>query len=67
MCETGPSRKARFRAALALAGISAASWAETAGITSAHLSLVLAGKRESRSLVQKIEAFTAKHLPNVAA
>lgn len=60
-------RKARFRAALALSEMTATEWAQFHGITQQHLSQVLDGKRESRSLVEKIEAFTEKKLATVAA
>jgi hypothetical protein len=60
-------RKSRFRAALALAGLTATEWAEANDVTQAHLSQVLDGKRESRSLMEKVEAFTEKHLSGVAA
>jgi hypothetical protein len=55
-------RKALFRAALALAGTTAERWAEGEGVTSGHLSHVLAGKRESATLTEKIDAFIAKHM-----
>lgn len=60
------SRKARFRAALALAGLTQESWAEREGVTPGHLSQVLAGKRESRTLMEKIEGFTRVHLRSAA-
>lgn len=59
---TNAMRKARFRAALALAGMTQESWADREGVTPAHLSYVLSGTRESRSLTEKIDAFTRKHL-----
>ena len=55
-------RKAReFRAALALAGISMTTWAGREGVTAAHVSMTLAGKRDSMTLWGKVEAFTRKH------
>jgi predicted transcriptional regulator len=54
-------RKA-FRAALALAGLTQTKWAELEGITQEHVSLVLSGKRDSARLIEKIDAFIAKHL-----
>ena len=55
-------RKAReFRAALALANRTMTAWAEGEGVTPAHVSMTLAGKRESMTLWSKIEAFTRKH------
>ena len=55
-------RKARFRAALALARLTAEQWARENDITPGHLSLVLSGDRPSLSLCEKIEEFTEKHL-----
>jgi len=60
-------RKARFRAALALAEMTAADWAQEQGVTKAHLSQVLDGKRESLRLMEKIEAFSESHLAGAAA
>lgn len=62
MARTNEARKARFRAALALSGKTAETWAEENGITPSHLSQVLSGKRESRTLMEKVEAFTRKHI-----
>lgn len=56
------ARKSRFRAALALAGLTAAAWAEQNGVTAGHLSQVLAGKHTSRALNEKIDAFTKKYM-----
>jgi hypothetical protein len=67
MPKTANNRKARFRAALALAGMTAEEWAEQQDVTPGHLSQVLAGKRESQTLIEKIEAFTKKHVAAVAA
>lgn len=63
----GMSRKARFRAALALARMTERSWADQEGITRQHLYLVLKGDRISETLTAKIEAFIAKYLGEVAA
>lgn len=60
-------RRKRFRAALALAGKDAQDFAEEADVTASHLSLVLHGKRESAILLQKVDAFIAKHLPEPAS
>jgi hypothetical protein len=61
------TRKARFQAALALAGMTAEQWAENEGVTGGHLSNVLNEKRESGSLTEKVDAFIAKHLPEMSA
>lgn len=63
----GMSRKARFRAALALARMTETSWADANDISRQHLYLVLKGERPSVKLVEKIEAFIAKYLPSEAA
>lgn len=57
-----PSRKQLFRAALALAGIDAEQFAAQAGVTGGHVSQVLDGKRESKTLTDKVDAFVEKHL-----
>lgn len=56
------SRKARWRAAVALAGITAKDWCAGQNISEAHFYLVLRGKRESPPLLAKIDAFIAKQL-----
>jgi len=66
MPKTDNPRKARFRAALALAGLTAKQWAEQQDITPSHLSQVLSGKHESRTLIEKVDAFTKKHVRQVA-
>jgi transcriptional regulator with XRE-family HTH domain len=55
-------RKDRFRAALLLAGITGEEFAARHGITLGHLSHVLSGKRDSRSLIEKVEAFTKEQI-----
>lgn len=66
MAKMAASRKKRFRAALALAGTTAEAWAIENGVTAGHLSQVLSGKRDSRSLLEKVDAFTRKHVRSVA-
>jgi hypothetical protein len=67
MPKTDLARKARlFRAALAIAETTAEAWALEQGVTPGHLSQVLSGKRESRILVEKIEAFAKRHVRAVA-
>lgn len=56
------SRKQLFRAALAIAGLTAGQWAEREGLTAMHLSMVLNGKRDSARLGEKIDAFVRTHL-----
>lgn len=62
MPKSKPSRKALFRAALAIAGVTAKQWAESEGITGGWLSMVLNGREESITLTEKIDAFIAKHM-----
>lgn len=57
----------QFRAALALTGQTQDSWAKAHAIAPSVLSMVLSGKRENPAIVEKIEAFTAKHATTVAA
>ena len=61
------NRKARFRAALALAHMTAKEWTEREQVTETHLYAVLKGNRESAKLTSKIDAFIAKHLNGRAA
>ena len=58
-------RKARFRAALALAGHTQDSWATQEGIAASLLSQVLDGKRDNAAVMAKVEAFTEKRLTPV--
>lgn len=67
MREQSPTRKARFRAALALAGLSIAKWCELEGYTATHVHLYFAGRRDSQRLTDKIDRFIEQHLPSRAA
>jgi hypothetical protein len=60
------ARKRRFRAALAAVGMSMRDFATAEGVSVSHVSQVLSGKRESRTMDEKIAAFTEKHLEKVA-
>lgn len=60
------ARKRRFRAALAAVGMSMRDFATAEGVSVSHVSQVLSGKRESRTMDEKIAAFTEKHLREVA-
>jgi hypothetical protein len=55
-----PDRKARFKAALALAKIGVEEWAKEAGITRQHLNATLNDKRQSGTLIEKVDAFIAE-------
>jgi hypothetical protein len=59
---TAEHRRKRFRKALALAELTMGKWCEGERISYGHLYHVLSGRRESASLVQRVDAFTAKHL-----
>lgn len=61
------TRKARFRAALALAEMLAKDWAEQNDVSESHLSQVLDGKRISKKLSDKVDAFARKWLKDAAA
>ena len=54
-------RRSRFLKALAHAQLSQNAWAKDNGVSKAHLSLVLAGKRDSASLAERIDTFIAEH------
>lgn len=56
------SRKQLFQAALAIAGLTARQWAVKEGLTSGHLSMILAGKRSNVKVSAKIDAYTEKYL-----
>jgi hypothetical protein len=62
MAKVKTSRKQLFRAALAIAGLTAGEWAEQVGITPQWLSIVLNGKDESITLTEKIDAFIVTHM-----
>lgn len=57
-------RRKRFRAALALAGMTQETFADRkdVDVSPEHLSLVLHGKRESQPLLAKVDAFIATKL-----
>lgn len=55
-------RKQLFRAALALADLTAERWAQEHGITASYLSHILSGNRESEDIDAEIEAFTKQYL-----
>lgn len=59
---TNEQRRKRFRGALALAGLTLGQWAEKEGVTYGHLYHVLSGRRESVSLLAKVDTFCAIHL-----
>jgi hypothetical protein len=61
------ARKARFRAALALARMTAKEWTIREKVTETHLYAVLKGERRSEKLTSKVDTFISKHLGEVAA
>lgn len=57
-------RKARLKAAAALAGVRLGDVARLSGVSPQHLSEVLQGRRKpSERLLQRLDSFIAKHLP----
>lgn len=69
MQRIGSTRKARFKAALALAGISQAVWAAAHDVTPGHLSMVISEvqPRESGRLTAEIDEFIEKVFAKVRA
>jgi hypothetical protein len=67
MTQPGPTRKARFRAALALAGMTVRDWCQQQGYSEPHVYLFLAGRRDSQTLTDKMEAFIDQYLSQHAA
>jgi DNA transposition AAA+ family ATPase len=63
------TRKARFKSALALVGMTQTEWAQGNGITAEHLSMVISDTqdRESKALEDKIDAFIEAIESQVAA
>ncbi len=64
MTKTPVSRKKRFKAARALAGVTVKGWAKSRGVSFQHLNEVLDGNRVSPRLDAEVDAFIAKHLPD---
>lgn len=62
-----PTRKQRFQAALKLAGMTQRQWAERREITEQHLIYVVAGTRESATLIADIDAFITEQLTAAVA
>lgn len=56
------TRKAQFKAALSLAGLTLQEWCATQEVSVGHVQQVLRGVRESQTMTDKIDAFIAKHL-----
>lgn len=56
------TRRKRFRLALCYAGLTQAEAASELGVGAQHLSLVLNGRRESKRLLETIDAFAAEKL-----
>lgn len=59
-------RKAQFRAALELAGMTATEWAKKNKVSRGHLYQVLVGLRQSATLVEKVDEFIRKQLMRAA-
>ena len=52
-----PDRKRKFKAALALVGLTASEWAAKESVTRQHLNATLNDESESKPLTEKIDAF----------
>ena len=63
------TRKARFKSALAMVGMTQQEWARQNDITADHLSMVISDTydRESKVLEDKIDAFTAEVAAKIMA
>jgi transcriptional regulator with XRE-family HTH domain len=64
MVRANHSRKRALRIALAAAGKTQEQLADECGVTAGHLSHVMSGKRESVTLMEKVNAFIDEHLPS---
>jgi CRP-like cAMP-binding protein len=67
MADDEITRKQRFRAALAAAGLTAGQWAESAGYSQEHLSRVLNERLDSDALCVLIDAFIAEQMSKLTA
>ncbi len=69
LSDAGPTRKQRFSAALALAGVTLIDWRTNHyQVSYQHLNEVLAGEREgSAALNAAIDALIQNYLPTMAA
>ncbi len=56
------TRKAWFLAALRMAEMTMAAWAEAEGTTQGYVSNLLAGRRTNDALNRKIDRFTERHV-----
>lgn len=54
-----PNRKRKFKAALALVGLTQQQWAVKESVTRQHLNATLNDESESKPLTEKIDAFIA--------
>lgn len=61
------TRKARFKAALVRVGMTQHDWAVQQGITRGYLNMVLNERMQSRSLIEKVDAFIQEVESKVAA
>lgn len=67
MRQIRPDRKRKFKAALALVGLTQQQWAVQEGITRQHLNATLNDESESKPLTEKIDAFIVEVGQKVAA
>ncbi len=55
-----PGRQARFKAALALAGIKRHEWAAKAGVANSTLGMVLRQPTRNADLIEEVDAFVER-------
>jgi hypothetical protein len=58
------ARRRRFRAALALEGLTLRAFAESAGVTENHVLLVVKGERESDRVMTLVTALIERAFPS---
>lgn len=66
MAKPNERRKKEFKAARALAGVTARQWAKSRNVSFHHLNEVLEGRRESPRLDAELDAFIQKYLQTPA-
>jgi hypothetical protein len=62
----GETRRAEFKAAIALARTTVEKWCAENGVTTGHLYQVLREERESPPLIAKVDAFIERHVATAA-
>lgn len=68
VAHSGMSRKAKFKAALVEAGMTASAWAKNVGgVSRTQLQRTLNNPQQSAPLTEKIDAFIEQHFDKAAA